>query len=86
MNFRLVKIALSALLICGVCTKVFSLDVYELSELANENVNYLMEKISEECIRHEGGCCYTLIVDTDETNALEVEVLKGWINRVEIVE
>lgn len=86
MNFRLIKIVLSTLLICSVYTKVYSLDVFGLSELANENVKYLKDGIAEECMRYEGGFCYTLIVDTDETNDPEVEVLKGWINRIEIVE
>lgn len=81
------KVVLSALLVCGsVFAEVTSIGFNGLSGLADENAASLMKLTDKECMRWEGGFCYGLVVDEDDSNPVEVEIAENWVNRTEVVE
>lgn len=87
MKTRMLKIASLAMLISGsVYAEFSSSDFSGLSGLANENAASLMNLTTKECARLDGGKCYGVVVDTDESNPPEIEYADNWINRTQVEE
>lgn len=85
MKSKILKVVLSALLVSGsVYAKMTSFGYNGLSGLANENAASLMNLTTKECARLDGGKCYGVVVDTDESNPPEIEYADNWTNRTQV--